>query len=37
MVAVIDRLGVATGVSPGTVEIVVELAGRSATATLIVN
>jgi hypothetical protein len=37
MVAVIDRLGVATGVSAGTVTITVELAGKSATATLIVN
>jgi uncharacterized protein YjdB len=37
MVAVIDRLGVATGVSPGTATITVELAGKSATATLIVN
>jgi uncharacterized protein YjdB len=37
MVAVIDRLGVATGVSAGTVMITVEFAGKSATATLIVN
>jgi uncharacterized protein YjdB len=37
MVAIIDRLGVATGVSTGTTTIMVELAGKSATATLIVN